>query len=335
MSLAAAAAGDASAPAVQATDRTRPGARHRSPILCLPRCRPIRLRRPTRATTRRCSAMTHRRPPRSARRDRLAPTGGRRRPGRHSTAPFQAATEPRRAPLLVGGVIAVLAIAGVAAWLFMGRSNPAPPQPGVTVAPVLAPPPPRRQRRAADHHRGRARIGGRAGPGRRCRRFGRGGRRPPAATPALGPLGPPPTAAAPLPQLSDTPSGETPAAEAKRLAAEKRRDKADRDKAEEREAQRRQRAARSILRARPAQRRPGRAGAAPRRGRAAQSIERRRTGRTGAAQSAQARGVQELCAGRGAIAEAVCQSRECAAPGHANEPLCRRLREADERRRNL
>ena len=60
--------------------------------------------------------------------------------GDASTAPFQPATEPRRAPLVVGGVIAALVVAGVAAWFFMGRSNPATPQPGVTVAPVLAAP---------------------------------------------------------------------------------------------------------------------------------------------------------------------------------------------------
>jgi hypothetical protein len=48
----------------------------------------------------------------------------------------------------------------------------------------------------------------------------------------------------------------------------------------------------------------------------------------------QARGVRELCAGRGTIAEAVCQSRQCGAPEHANEPICRKLREQDERRRN-
>ncbi|HEY4958954.1 MAG TPA: hypothetical protein VII31_14170, partial [Caldimonas sp.] len=50
---------------------------------------------------------------------------------------------------------------------------------------------------------------------------------------------------------------------------------------------------------------------------------------------AQARGVKEICAGRGTIAEAVCQSRQCGAAEHANEAICRQLRDADERRRNL
>ncbi|MGZ5132996.1 MAG: hypothetical protein ACXWJ1_17035, partial [Caldimonas sp.] len=48
----------------------------------------------------------------------------------------------------------------------------------------------------------------------------------------------------------------------------------------------------------------------------------------------QARGVREICAGRGTIAEAICQSRECGAPAHANEPICKQVREAEERRRN-
>jgi hypothetical protein len=49
----------------------------------------------------------------------------------------------------------------------------------------------------------------------------------------------------------------------------------------------------------------------------------------------QARGVKEICAGRGTIAEAVCQSRQCGLAEHANEQICRQLREADDRRRNM
>jgi hypothetical protein len=44
--------------------------------------------------------------------------------------------------------------------------------------------------------------------------------------------------------------------------------------------------------------------------------------------------VREICAGRGTIAESMCQSRECGSPQHANEPLCRQVREAEDRRRN-
>jgi len=49
----------------------------------------------------------------------------------------------------------------------------------------------------------------------------------------------------------------------------------------------------------------------------------------------QARGVREICAGRGTIAEAMCQSRECGKPEHVNEPLCKQVNQAEDRRRNL
>jgi double zinc ribbon protein len=245
----------------------------------------------------------------------------------NSTAPFQAATEPRRAPLVVGGVIAVLAIAGVAAWLFMGRSNPAPPQPGATVAPVLVPP------LAASASTAPIIIEEAPATSAAAGIAGASAAETPTPPAATGVLGPPPTAAAPLPQLSDTPTGETPEAEAKRLAAEKRRDKAARDKAD-REAK-----AKAASEQRDQAMTTQRADQDAQARRRAEDAQRNRSSAAAPAapvpQSAQARGVQELCAGRGAIAEAVCQSRECAAPGHANEPLCRRLREADERRRNL
>jgi SLT domain-containing protein len=49
---------------------------------------------------------------------------------------------------------------------------------------------------------------------------------------------------------------------------------------------------------------------------------------------AQARTVREICAGRGTIAQAVCESRTCGDAQHANEAICRQIRENDERRRN-
>jgi hypothetical protein len=42
--------------------------------------------------------------------------------------------------------------------------------------------------------------------------------------------------------------------------------------------------------------------------------------------------VREICAGRGFLAEPICQSRECGAPEHAGEALCKQLREAEIRR---
>jgi hypothetical protein len=43
--------------------------------------------------------------------------------------------------------------------------------------------------------------------------------------------------------------------------------------------------------------------------------------------------VAEICAGRGFIGQPMCESRECGAPEHANEAVCRRVREAEDRRR--
>jgi hypothetical protein len=47
----------------------------------------------------------------------------------------------------------------------------------------------------------------------------------------------------------------------------------------------------------------------------------------------QARGVQQICAGRGMIAESMCQSLECGKTEHANEPLCKQIKEKEDRRR--
>ena len=48
----------------------------------------------------------------------------------------------------------------------------------------------------------------------------------------------------------------------------------------------------------------------------------------------QARTVRELCAGRNAISQSICESRACGAPEHANESLCRQIRANEERRRD-
>jgi hypothetical protein len=133
-----------------------------------------------------------------------------------------------------------------------------------------------------------------------------------------------------LPQVGDAPAQESPEAEAKRIAAERRskaaREKAERDAkaaAEQRDqgaaaAQRAEQDAQARRRVEEAQRaRP----AAPPVVAAPPAV-------------AQARGVREICTGRGTIAEAVCQSRQCGLAEHANEALCRQLREQDERRRN-
>ena len=45
------------------------------------------------------------------------------------------------------------------------------------------------------------------------------------------------------------------------------------------------------------------------------------------------RGVAEICAGRNAISRGICEARECMGSAHADEAVCKRLREIDDRRR--
>ena len=245
-----------------------------------------------------------------------------------TTVSFQNPPAPNRAPLILGIVLAVLALAGVAAWLFMGRSNPAPPvaapaptivAPPVAVAPTSAPTttPPIIIEDAAQANAPTTPASATAPP-------------PPTAA---APLGTPPAAAAPLPQLGD-PAVESADAEAKRVAAEKQKAKAAKDKAE-RDAKAKTATEQTSTTA--AQRAEQEA-AAKRRAEETQRVPRPSTSATPSPQPApvgQARGVREICAGRGTIAEAVCQSRQCGLAEHANEQICRQLREADERRRNM
>jgi hypothetical protein len=248
-----------------------------------------------------------------------------------TTVTFQNPPAPNRAPLILGVVLAVLAIAGVTAWLFMRSSNPAPPvaapAPTSVTPPVAATPTPMKAPPILIEE----------APPANAPAMAASAATPPSATvapppTAAAPLGTPPAAAAPLPQLGD-PAVESAEAEAKRLAAERRKEKAAKDKAE-RDAKAKAAADQSSVAA--AQRAEQEAQAKRR------SDEAQRTRPSGAvapspspAPVTQARGVREICAGRGTIAEAVCQSRQCGLAEHANEQICRQLRDADERRRNM
>jgi hypothetical protein len=245
-----------------------------------------------------------------------------------AASPFSSPAAPNRAPLVIGGFAALLAVAGVAAWIFMRGSNPAPPAVGTTTPPVVAVPAPGAA--PATTSVMPAPMSG-AAPAT----AGASAVEPPPATATApttatttSPLGAPPAAAAPLPQVTNP--GETPEEEAKRLAAEKRREKAARDKAE-RDAK--AKAATDQQTAAAAEQE------AQARRRAEEAQRARQSTATPAPPPpqpvAQARGVREICAGRGTIAEAVCQSRQCGSAEHANEPICRQLREQDERRRNM
>jgi len=240
---------------------------------------------------------------------------------------------PSRTPLIVGMVLALLAAAGVAAWLFMRNANPVPPvaaptptsvTPDVTAAPTPAPAPPATAAPIVIEETPRAN----AAPANASTAPPSANLAPPPT--AAMPLGTPPAAAAPLPKLGD-PALEAADAEAKRVAAEKRREKAAKDKAE-REAKAKAAADQSTI----ASQRAEQEAQAKRR---AEEAQRARASAAppppAPAPVAQARGVREICAGRGTIAEAVCQSRQCGLAEHANEQICRQLRDADERRRNM
>ena len=229
--------------------------------------------------------------------------------------PFESAPSPGRSPIVIGAVALALVVAGALAWTYMRRSDSAPPAIGATTPPVAptepasaAAPPPTVVEQAP------------AAAAPAVAATASAVEATPAAAEAL-----PPAAARPLPQVGDAKQPESAEAEAQRVAAERRakaaRDKADRDAkagVDQQNAAAAQRAEQDAARKRAddAQRpRP----AAP-------------TPTTAAA--AQVRGVREICAGRGTIAEAVCQSRTCGQPEHANEAICRQLREQDDRRRN-
>jgi len=246
-----------------------------------------------------------------------------------TTVSFQNPAPPNRAPLIVGVVVAALAVAGVAAWLFMGKSDPSPARPGAASAPVVTAPAVAPSAAAVpspiiiEEASPPSAAATSAAP-----------RETPAPAATAGALGTPPATAPPLPQLGD-PAVESAEAEAKRVAAEKKREKAARDKAEREAKAKAASEPRAATVATPtaAQRAEQEAQARKR----TEDAQRARPS-TAATLSppvvAQPRGVREICAGRGLIAEAVCQSRQCGLPEHANEAVCRQLREQDDRRRN-
>jgi len=241
--------------------------------------------------------------------------------GANTATLFESAPSRSRAPIVIGAVALALVVAGALAWTYMRGSDSSPPAIGATAPPVAAtlpasaaaPPPVVAEPAPSAPTAIAAPASAIETP-------------PPASADAL-----PPAAARPLPQVGDTTPPESAEAEAKRVAAERRakaaREKAERDAraaADQRDqsAAAAQRAEQDAARKRADDAQRARTAAAPVPASPAPAV-------------AQARGVRELCAGRGTIAEAVCQSRSCGQPEHANEAICRQLREQDERRRNF
>lgn len=238
---------------------------------------------------------------------------------------------PNQAKRVVIVGVAALVVAAIAAWIFLGRESAAPPAAPVVpaLAPVAVPAPAPIASAAAPIIIEMPAVAASAASAAVVESA-------PVAPPVVPEAVPvtPPTAAASLPKSTEPVPVANPAdADAKRLAAEKaRRDKAARDKAE-REAK-----AKALAEQREQAAAAARAEQEAQARKRAEEAQRSRAvvaPPASAAASTQARGVRETCAGRGTIAEAVCQSRLCSAAEHANEPICRQIREADERRNNL
>ena len=253
---------------------------------------------------------------------------GHAHPGVDPYAAVDSPSRPSRTPLIAGIVVLVLTIVGGSAWWFLGRNGDAPAPAVAASAPALEPPAPLPVEPASAA----------ANPVPIPVEPAASAPDVPASTvnaanPAL-PPGAPPTTAAPLPQAGDAPVAETNEADAKRAAADKtRREKGVRDKAE-REAktkaladQREQAAAAAAAHAEQD---------AQARRRAEDTQRSRPVPPLAPTQAPQvARTVREICAGRGTIGESICQSRECGNTEHFGEAICKQVRDAEDRRRNL
>lgn len=233
----------------------------------------------------------------------------------------------KRTGLWAGLGVAVVVAAGVA-WWFLNTAPPAPTvraQPAATPASVASEPQP--EPKAAEVV---------AAPA------------PTATMPASVPdaLSPAPAPQAALPSVAPTPDAGAPKvgadnasslgeAEAQRLAAEKKaRDKAARDKVEREgkakaAAEQREQAAARLK----AEQDAARKRAEESRPRPPPNNPAATAPAIVAAPTPQSRTVKDICAGRNSISQAVCESRECGAPEHANEAICKQVRDIEERRR--
>jgi hypothetical protein len=243
----------------------------------------------------------------------------------NATLPFGNTASPSRAPLLLGIVALVLVVGGALAWTFMRDSNSSPPAIGATTPPVAAPLP--ATSAAAPPIAVEATP---ASDATAATSPAAAETAPPAATAEV--LGPPPAAAPPLPHIGDAvPAATSPQVEAKRLAAEKRRERAAREKTDREAkalAEREQQSAAAAQRAE-------QEAAARRRADEAQRARSAAVAAPPPPAAAPPRGVREICAGRNAISEAICQSRECGHAEHAGEAICRQIRAQEEQRRNM
>lgn len=238
---------------------------------------------------------------------------------------------PRRTALWASLGVAVLVAAGVA-WWFLSSAPAAPAQPAATAPPAALTPEPQPAPQAAE-------VATPPAPMATPATSGADVTTPAQATlPSTGAMPPPasPAVEAGPPNLGANDAASPNDAEVHRLAAEKKaHEKAARDKAE-REAkakakaaaeQRDQAAARlkaeqDAARKRAEDQRPRQATSPP-----------APTPAVTAVPAPQVRTVRDICAGRNMISQSVCESRECGAPEHAGEAICKQVRDNEERRR--
>ena len=245
---------------------------------------------------------------------------------------------PNQAKRVIAIGVAALVVAAIAAWTFLGRERSLPPAPSVVPAKVtpaaVSPPTPVASGAAPII----IEVPAVTAPAASAAVVESAPAVLPAASVPMADAAPP-VAAPATAAIDAAPADAAADAEAKRLAAEKaRRDKANRDKANRDKAERDAKA-----KALADQREQAAAAAraeqeAQARKRAEQEAQRARAAAAPVASAPaapQPRGVRETCAGRGTIAEAICQSRLCSSAEHTNEPICRQIREADEKRRNV
>jgi Double zinc ribbon len=232
-----------------------------------------------------------------------------------ATLPAFAAPAPNRAPLIMGVVVALLVAGGAAAWWFMRGSGTPAPGAAASAVPMAAPAPAVVEPAASAV----------AAPAASAAEV--------AAAPPPEPAASPVEAATTAPVAAPVVEPAGPSAsdvEAQRIAAEKKRERDAKAKAD-REAK----AAKALAEQQQQQAAAQRA--------AEQEAARHRAEEAARARPAppppvapapvQARGVQQICAGRGMIAESMCQSLECGKTEHANEPLCKQIKEKEDRRR--
>ena len=220
------------------------------------------------------------------------------------------ATRSGRAGLLVGLGVVLLVAAGAGGWWFMTSTPESIPNLTPAASAPARPPSSRHPRSPTRRRRRRARVDSRPRPmppqRRRlpsCRRFRRRRQSPshPQRRPAT-----------------------------KKRSAWRRRSGARRQRRTRPTATpRRWPISRQLHRAPPPTLRAGvpRMRSAPR-----PPLPPRRSRRAAAPEAADC---SEICASQGFFAEQICRSRECAAPEHAGEALCKELKDINDRRRNL